>query len=643
MNKICLLLVVLASPALAQETPDTVKLKEVVVTATRLPTVRDNVPAAITVIDARDLRRRGVRTVDEALRSVSGAAVVPSGSYGSVTSLFMRGGESDYVQLMMDGVQINSPGEPVNWSNISIENIDRIEIVKGPASVLYGSDAVTGVINLITKQRAGRARGSFALSGGRGDKVGSQADGSFDTAALEAELTGGTPRWLYSGGLSHFDSDGAYAFNNQHRNTSFTARTTLQASASTEVSATARYDWNRFHYPTNGLGQLNDRNQFHKGELFALGLDAGRRLSQRAELRAAYSYNQNVDISDDRADNAADTLGFFRYFSNDRFRRQTADVRVNYRAGSASTLTAGGELEWQSSRGESTSPYGDTPVHTDKRANRAVYAQWLATISRISVQVGARTEDNDRFGNIATYRAGLAAQLSPALRVRANAGTGFKEPRFFEQFGGGFVAGNPNLEPERSRSIEAGADAVLGDATLSATFFAQKFKNLIQYITPANFGDPNYTNVAAARADGLELEAAWTISRFVLKGGYTNLQTRVTDQGDGQDASFANDQPLIRRPEHSGSFGAGVLFDRWSADLSAHFVGARADLDFADYPANRVTLPAYTRIDVSGQYRLTSAATLTLRIENAFDEDYEEVLNFPARGRVVFIGARLSF
>src|SRR5688500_13522266 len=351
-------LLIIAAPAAAQEPPDTVQLDPLVVTATRVALPVSKVTAAVTVIDAAELQRRGVRTVAEALRTVSGANVVQTGSYGANTSLFLRGGESDYVQLLIDGVQVNSPGEAFNWSNLAVEDIDRIEVLKGPASVLYGSDAVTGVVQLFTKQRAGRPRGSVTLTGGRGEKIGSQADGAFSNAYARAELSGGNEMFSYSAGGPHFGTEGAYAFNNEHRNTSLTARALLRAATSTDVTGSVRYSKSRFHYPTDGTGQLNDRNQYQDAKSLAAGVSVTQRFSDVLNAQLELQHSDNDGTLNDQPDDAADTLGFFSFQSDERFSRRNAQLRVNYLIAGNSTFTLGAEVEHQSNRTSSSSPFG---------------------------------------------------------------------------------------------------------------------------------------------------------------------------------------------------------------------------------------------------------------------------------------------
>jgi vitamin B12 transporter len=311
-------------------------------------------------------------------------------------------------------------------------------------------------------------------------------------------------------------------------------------------------------------------------------------------------------------------------------------------------VTVGGEYERQRERGSSLSEseFGPFPgASGERRSNRAAYAQFIGALARINVQAGARIEDNERFGTHATYRGGLSVRLTNALRMRTSAGTGFKEPRFYEQFATGFVRGNPDLEPETSRSIEAGADLTYHAARFSATWFAQRFRNLIQYIgMPSPQDAPNYFNLAAACANGLELEGEHTRGHFGVRATYTMLDTDVTDPGTGDDPLFAAGQMLIRRPSHSASLLLSYSKAGWMSSVTASYVGGRDDLDFNGFPASRVRLDAYTRVDLAAEAPLrTAGLRATLKVENVLDSSYEEASNFPARGRIVFVGVRYGY
>src|SRR5216110_2081119 len=200
-------LLILPATLAGQEPTDTVVLNPVVVTATRIPTPADGVPVAVTVLRGTELRERGILTVAEALRGVPAASVVTTSSYGSQTSLFLRGGQSNYVKVLIDGVPQNAPGGAYDFANLTTDNIERIEVVRGPASVLYGSDAVAGVVQIFTREGRGRAHGSVELGGG-----------TYGSSTLDATLAGGGERAGYSVGVSRFLSNGMYALNNQYRN-----------------------------------------------------------------------------------------------------------------------------------------------------------------------------------------------------------------------------------------------------------------------------------------------------------------------------------------------------------------------------------------------------------------------------------------
>jgi vitamin B12 transporter len=638
MNKLmaCLLLALAAENAAAQETQDTFDVDQIVVSATRTPLARSAVAASVTVISGAELKQKGIRTMAEALRTIPGAAVVQAGSYGAPASLFMRGGESDYVQVLIDGVQVNSPGELFDFSTLTLEDVDRIEIVRGPVSVLYGSDAVTGVIQLFTRQGARTSHFDAAAAGG------SYKSGSFD-----GELSGGSARAAFGIGVSHFRTEGTYAFNNDHANTGITGRFMFAPASATDVSATVRYNTSTFHYPTDGAGNLVDANQHHVADAVAAGLELVQRLGARLEARAQLGFNRNDDAYNDAPDHAGDNTGFYAFFSDERFQRESADLRFNYSLGGNSMVTVGGELDRQRERGwnRSESEYG--PFDSNSRAersNRAAYAQLVGSVARVDVQAGARVEKNERFGDFATYRGGVSIPVTGGLRIRASAGTGFKEPRFYEQFATGFVRGNPDLQPETSRSLEAGVEWSRGRTSLSATWFAQRFRNLIQYVgMPAGPEDPNYLNLAGSRADGLELEAAHARGPLSLRAGLTLFDTEVTDGGTGEDPLFATGETLIRRPDFTASLSAGYTHRRFALAATANHVAERADLDFTSYPPNRVTLAAYTRVDLSANAPLgDSGLRATLKLENLLDAEYEEAFNFPSRGRVVFLGLRYA-
>jgi vitamin B12 transporter len=236
--------------ALAQAAADTTTLEEVVVTATRLPLARDFIAARVTVLEADELRAEGVTRLSEALRRVPGLHVVQSGSPGSVTSVFLRGGQSDYVQVLVDGVPVNEPGGAVDLADLQLDNVERIEIVHGPVSVLYGSDAVTGVVQVFTRDGGTENRVAFE---GRA--------GSLGAVEVSGQATGGSGTAGYAIMVSHSETDGVLPFNNGYRNTGLAGAIRTRPDHRTDLKFAVRYTDARFQFPTDGGGVLVDSNQ----------------------------------------------------------------------------------------------------------------------------------------------------------------------------------------------------------------------------------------------------------------------------------------------------------------------------------------------------------------------------------------------
>lgn len=629
--------------------PDTVSLPPVVVTATRLPTPITTLPVSVTVLNDSDLSRAGVRSLADALRSIPAAAVVQSGSFGAQTSVFLRGGESDYTKVLIDGVPLNQPGGAFDFAGVTIDNLERVEVLRGPASVLYGSDAVTGVVQLITRDRRGPGMPALIL-GTRG--------GTYGTLESYARAAAGSARLGWSVGGSWATTDGTLPFNNQARTGAFDARLHVAPDARSDVTVSARWDDHRFHFPTDGAGNLVDSNQSTTERGPTAGLDAGRFFSSRVEGRLAVWTHHGELRYDDPQDNPGDTLGFYNDFhSRDLQDRSGVDARANLHLAASAILTAGVgfEREHDHSTTVCTGQFGDcsSPPIDTTRTTRSAYTQALLPLGgRADLTAGARLDHSSRFGDVVTYRAGVVVRLGAGTRLRTTVGTGFKEPTFLENFSTGFVTGNPNLKGERTTSGEVGVEQSFWEdrLTASATLFLQRFRDLIDYLgAPPTPGGPNYFNIAMATANGVEARVtARPVGSLTAALSYTFLHTRVTRSGfdSSAGAQFAAGLPLIRRPAHAARLDLEwAPVARASAVLSATYVGHRDDQDFASFPAPRVRLPGYTRVDAALREELPRALegiAVTGRVQNALNARYEEVLHFPAPRRTVLVGVELG-
>ena len=621
----------------AQDTRDTVQLPEIVVTATRLPMPLASTTAAVTILTGEDLRSHGIATVADALRTVSGAAVVETGPLGSATSLFLRGGESNMVRILLDGVPLNAPGGSVDLANLTTDDVERIEIVRGPASVLYGSDAVAGVVQIFTRGGRGGPRWEAGVRGG-----------TFGTRSADVRLAAAGVRADASLVLSHLGTDGIYAFNNAYRDDVLAASAGVAPDGRTSARLTVRYTGALYHYPTDGSGNVVYKNQLQTGSGVVASLDAGRYVGPRLETRLLLGLTENTGRQDQEPNGPADTLGYYAFWSLDRVSRRSADLRLDWHAAAATVVSAGAAVETEAERSSnaSRSQFGPSAGSlVVSRWDRAYYTEAVADAAKtLSFTAGLRFEDNRAFGTFATWRSGISWH-SGGTRLRAAVGTAFKEPGFLDNYGTGYVTGNPGLRPERSRSWDVGLEQQVGAGlSLSATWFDQRFRDLIQYtFAPPTPTAPNYYNVAAANAYGLELETrAAPLPALDISAHYTYTHTASADSGfDG--ATFAQGRRLIRRPTQAASLDVAYrLGGRGSAAVTAQYVGDRDDEDFSTFPGTRVKLPSYVRVDLAGEWTIlargASRLAATLKVENLFDTRYEQVFGFPARRRALFVG-----
>jgi vitamin B12 transporter len=635
----------LAAPALlAAQQPDTARIAPVVVTATRMPLSLSSNPATVSVITGEELRLRGVTSVAAALQTLPGLTFTQNGSFGATTSLFLRGGETKYVKVLVDGVPMNDPGGAMDFSALTTDNVERIEVVRGPASVLYGADAVTGVIQIFTRRGRGAPRMVVSARGG------SYSSDDVDGSALGAFSTGD-----YSLGLAHHDTKGIYAFNNAYRNTVGSSGVHLSIDPRTDLRFSLRYNDGQYNYPTDGGGTPVDSNARQSTERTTLSAELGRSFTNRFDARLTLTSETSAGGADDRQDTPQS--GGFE--SVDRTRRRGGDLRANFVPVDGTTLTGGIAIEQQDERTESQSVFGtsfqSTSVFTAARRNTGYYAQALTSIAdRAFVTAGMRHDDNEAFGQFDTYRVGASWKMLSGTQLRASTGTAFREPSFAENFSTGFVTGNPDLKPEHSAMWEAGIRQTFLDdrVSIGLTHFDQTFRDMIDYTGSSKACGSSYCNVARATSKGRELEASYRATPHLsLDANFTHLETRVINPGFDTTSGglYHRGEQLIRRPTTSWNLGGAFTGSYGNLDVRVIHVGERADRDFRPFPAVAVVDPAYTRADLGATLPLGrfdnrfTGAELTLHVENLFDTDYQSVFNFLSPRRTVLAGARVTF
>ena len=623
-------------------------LDPVVVTATRVETPLSQTSQAVTIIGQEELVQRQNTDILEELRQVPGFTIIQTGSRGGTTSLLTRGGESDYNLVLVDGVKANRAGGFFDFDDVTTLGLERIEILRGPHSALYGSDAISSVIQLFTPRGQGPARGFVRFRAG-----------SYKTFEERAGISGGTQRYGYNLSIGRVDSGGILSKNNDYSNTTLASRFDFDPTEQLQLTSTLRYLDSRFHFPTESSGDRFgplDPHQYSDNRRFILGPRIVYTLTtwwqQRLQLGLLYDRRTFRDPVDEGVDSRS-------FVSNTYERRLSADYASTFFLPAVGqiqpTFTIGGYFEDEHLNQKSDSG-GSLSRVRPSRNTQAFYSQLLlAWQEQLFVASGFRIDASSIYGTHLTPRFSIAYIL-PRLqtKLRAGYGEGLKAPSFVQNFGTGspFVIGNPNLKPEESESWEVGLDQplLLSPLTLdlSLTYFSAEYQNLVAF----TFGtSPNYLNVQQARSRGLEVGLRASLNDSLsVRGAYTYLETKVLQAGDSGGTVFVNGESLLRRPEHTGSFSLNYARERLNANLTFQLKGHSVDRDFhTNSSGQRVRLSGYGRVDLALSYRLFEnqwglrSLTVEGKARNLFDEDYEEVFGFSTAGATFLVGFRAEF
>jgi vitamin B12 transporter len=609
-----------AGPVGAQQAAGQPKRAEpVVVTATRLEEPLEQIGASVTIIPEEVLGAHQHRTVEDALRSVPGLDVQRSGSPGKITTVRIRGANPTQTQVLVDGVRIKSvtTGD-FDFAALALDDVERIEIVRGPQSTLYGADAIGGVINVITKRGRGAPKAWVDVEAG-----------NYDTFRESAGVAGALGPWGFSLGVSRLDFGGQFA-NDGHDLTSVNARVGYALPNRGEVALIGRYADAHRGIPFRTVFPDFSRTREQDDQLALLSLE------WRQPWTAWYDHAL-------RLSGVRETLTFrdpesaFERRSDIETERGEVDWLHHVHFGRLDTVTVG--LEYRNEEGTNKGTFSKS---TD---TWAVFVQnELRLFDRLFLTGGVRHDDNSAFGSATTGRAALSYVVKETdTRLKASWAEGFRAPTFNELF---FPAtfppcpafGNPDLRPERSDSWDAGIEQQLWERRirLAATYFRNDFTDLIQtaLVDPVNFCF-QARNVGRARTQGVETEASFSpVDALLLTLAYTYT--------DGEDR--VTGQPLRRFAPHRWAATAIYEVIR-GLTLSAELLVASSQFEAPDVPRNG----GYTVVNAAAAYRLPwrwgplSEIVLHLKATNLFNEDYSEVRGFPALGTHVVAGLRASF
>jgi vitamin B12 transporter len=630
------------APGFAAETLDvsaqpevTIKLRlaptseTVVVTATRTPVTGEAAAADVNTLTAEQLTTMNPAAAADAVRFLPGAVVNAAGQRGSLTSVFVRGGESRYNKVIVDGVTVNEPGGTFDFGTLPLNEAGRLEFVRGAQSTLYGSDAITSVVQVWT--RTGNTPVPELRLGASG--------GNFSTASGDASLAGAHERFDYNLFADQFNTAGAWT-NNAYSDSLQGANVGAALNDRTSLRIRFRHsnshtgvpgEWNFNGIPLqppnpDDWSQLN--NIIGSAEL-AVRAPSGweHHLTGFDYLYRYHELNPN-----------GDPARVFDFPSNevDRINRAGVEYQGDYSERAWSHTTFGYRVENENGFVGNL----DYPPQTHgQRLNNEAYAQQQVIVGRFDLIAGARFIHNSAFGNTGVPRVAVAwqalrgAERFSGTRLRFSYATGFKEPRLEETFAGPpYTQANTALKPERSRSFEAGLQQnfLHGLYLFTTTYFNNLFHDQINYVTvdPVNFiGE--YSNVNRALAHGVEAELQAKLhSRLLLDTAYTYTSTQILVNPAPISSLYNPGQPLLRRPKHSATVLLSYLGSRWGGNVSGSFVGRRPDSDFLGFNIDHAA--GYVRADIGGWYAIHPRLTVFVNVENALDHRYNEVVGYPA-------------
>jgi vitamin B12 transporter len=613
---------------------DLTTLEPVVVTATKLNTPTREVASSITVITAEEIEEKQQNTVLEALREVPAVDVVQSGGPGQQTSVFIRGANSEHTLVLIDGIEINDPSSPnraFDFANLTTDNIERIEIVRGPESTLYGSDALGGVINIITKRGKGKPRLTVSAEGG-----------AYNTSQEKIGLSGGNNLVNYSLFASYLNTDGFSSAGQEYGNDERDGSENFTASARIGLTPTDNFDFDfilRFTDTETDLDAFNgpggdDPNYKSDNQVLAFRTEARLLLfNELWEQKLALSLTDyDRDTRDDK-DALHPTDAVRSSFKGNLYK---IDWQNNLYLHKTNTLTFGIEYEEEESDVKDFQDHvwlvAPTTKEFDKKADTTGYylQDHIKLWDSFFTTLGIRHDDHQEFGSRTTYRiASTYVFKQTGTKMRATWGTGFKAPSLAQLYDPS--AGNLNLNPEKSKGWDVGIEQPFGDdkASFSLAYFENDFEDLI--ITDYSTWPATYKNTNKAKTKGVEM----TFTCHPLQDLLLNLTYTYTDTEDEVTGA-----ELLRRPRNKFSANVNYNFlDRGNVNLNILYVGKREDWIGSAIDE----LADYTVVNLAASYKLTDTFRLFGQVDNLFDEDYEEVWGYGTTGIAGYVGASLTF
>ncbi len=605
----------------------------VVVTATRSPVPSQAAGADVDALSSGQLEVMQPIAADDAMRFLPGAVVNTAGQRGGISSLFVRGGESTYNKVIVDGVAIDNPGETFDFGTLALAQADRVEFVRGAQSTLYGSDAMTSVVQVWTRTgstpipelRFGADGGNFGTANGYGSLAG--AHGHFDYNFFGDQFNSNGQ------GVNDSYSESLQGANVGVRLTDDVSLRVHMRHSNSYTGVPGEWDFNGARLLQPDPSEWSHTNNILGSVELALTAPSGwqHRFTGFDSLYRYTDVNLNsnpasYDDYPDTYDTHVNRVGF--EYQGDYSERTWAHSTFGYRIENENGVVNDQDFP---------------PPARGQRLDQDAYVQQQFTLGRLSAIAGGRFVHSSAYGNTGVPRVALTllalrgGELFSGTRLRFSYATGFMEPALYETFGdvGYYYAPNHGLLPERTRAFEAGFDQKFleGRWALDATYFDNLFHDQIEAI-PTPSGEYEFFNLEQSFAHGAEIELQGRIRpKLSLTTAYTYTSTEILENPQCTSASpcsfpYAPGDPSLRRPKHSATTLLSYLGTRWGANLGGSFVGRRPDSDFDGFNINHGA--GYARVDLGGWYAINSRITAYANVANALNDHYNEVVGYPA-------------
>lgn len=612
---------------------DAVLQDEIIVTASLAPVAEEEAPATVTTIDETRIDVLGEPLTVDLLRLVPGVSVAASGPPGTQTQVRIRGAEANHTLLLIDGIRFNDPaaGNEPRFELLTNEGLNRVEVVRGPQSALYGAEAIGGVVALFTGREAVGTDASALLEAGSHNFFRASGAAASKNDSRLVSAYGGYQR---SSGIDSFGQGGE---RDGYENLTLGGSAGVDVSAALGVQLSGRFteatsEFDGFDPSTFRRGDTLDETRNRIGALRLAGTFApvasGWAFRLGGTALGSSSRNRRVG-------NAVSRTAGERYVVDALASGEIQTGSISHKI----SVAADYENEQFEAKDQAFSGRTDQNRTRDRAA--VVGEWWTELLDRITTNIALRHDSFEGFADATTVRGSALVHIAGPVSALVAYGEGIARPTFFDLFGffPGSFRGNPDLAPERSRGYELGLRYRGSTLAAGITAYRQRLTNEIVGTFDLSTFLSGVANAAGeSRRKGIEVETEWRPrSNIMMWANYSYLDAEEQQVRDGTALRE------VRRPRHSGSAGVSGEWDRLSGGASVAYVGERTDLDFDAFPAKRVVLNHYMLVDARAAYRLSDTIEAFARVSNLFDADYQDVVGYATLGRTVTAGIRLRF